>query len=176
MWLTKIYLEAIGKCRCSILILFFYQYSWSCSLYAQHYIFCCRSPDSQKRVEKIDDLRLLFIHMHHLINEFRPHQARETLRKMLEIQKNQRLETADRFQKHLEKVIWVISFQWFQSVIWDVIELSHVLELYSESHDKWIPQWQTSRSWPVMGDHFLGIFLFNTVRFTSIDHLFQKTS
>ena len=63
-----------------------------------------KAPDSHKRGEKIDDLTLLFIHMHHLINEFRPHQARETLRVMMEVQQRQRLETAERFQKHLEKV------------------------------------------------------------------------
>lgn len=33
-------------------------------------------PDSPKRQEKIDDISLLFIHMHHLINEFRPHQVK----------------------------------------------------------------------------------------------------
>lgn len=49
-------------------------------------------------------MTLLFIHMHHLINEFRPHQARETLRVMMQMQRRQRLETAERFQKHLEKV------------------------------------------------------------------------
>ena len=32
-------------------------------------------PDSPKRTEKMDDLTLLFIHIHHLINEFRPHQV-----------------------------------------------------------------------------------------------------
>ena len=32
-------------------------------------------PDSPKRAEKMNDLTLLFIHMHHLINEFRPHQV-----------------------------------------------------------------------------------------------------
>ena len=63
-----------------------------------------KAPDSQRRMEKIDDLTLLFIHMHHLINEFRPHQARETLRVMLEVQKNQRLETIERFQKHFALV------------------------------------------------------------------------
>jgi len=63
-----------------------------------------RAPDSQRRLDKIDDLTLLFIHMHHLINEFRPHQARETLRVMLEKQKRERLETVEKFRKHLQCV------------------------------------------------------------------------
>ena len=63
-----------------------------------------RAPDSSRRIEKIDDLTLLFIHMHHLINEFRPHQARETLRVLLDSQRRQRLETVDRFRKHLTRV------------------------------------------------------------------------
>lgn len=61
-------------------------------------------PDNPRRAEKIDDLSLLFVHIHHLLNEFRPHQARETLRVLMELQKRTRVETAVRFQKHLEKV------------------------------------------------------------------------
>lgn len=58
---------------------------------------------------KIDDLSLLFVNMHHLLNEFRPHQARETLRVMMEMQKRQRVETATRFQKHLDKVREIVN-------------------------------------------------------------------
>lgn len=63
-----------------------------------------KAPESPKRTEKLDDLSLLFIHMHHLINLFRPHQARETLRVLLEQQHRQRLETTSRFRKHLKTV------------------------------------------------------------------------
>ncbi|KFM65873.1 mediator of RNA polymerase II transcription subunit 7-like [Stegodyphus dumicola] len=67
-----------------------------------------RCPDTNKREEKKEDINLLFIHTHHLINEFRPHQARETLRVMLDVQKRQRIETTERFQKQLEKVMEVL--------------------------------------------------------------------
>lgn len=63
-----------------------------------------RCPDTSKRLEKKEDMSLLFVHMHHLINEFRPHQARETLRVLLDVQRRQRLDTAHRFHKHLDKV------------------------------------------------------------------------
>ena len=63
-----------------------------------------KAPDSPKREEKIEDLNLLFINMHHLINEFRPHQARETLRVMLHVQRRRRVQVADKFKEHLEKV------------------------------------------------------------------------
>jgi len=63
-----------------------------------------KAPDSPKREEKIEDLNLLFINMHHLINEFRPHQARETLRVMLHVQRRRRMQVADKFREHLDKV------------------------------------------------------------------------
>lgn len=63
-----------------------------------------QSPDSSRRAEKVEDISLLFIHIHHLLNEFRPHQARETVRVMLDLQKRQRNETTIRLQKHIDKV------------------------------------------------------------------------
>ncbi|KAK2725936.1 mediator of RNA polymerase II transcription subunit 7-like [Artemia franciscana] len=67
-----------------------------------------KCPESPRRQEKLEDITLLFIHMHHLVNEFRPHQARETLRVMLEMQKRQRIETAERFQRHLDQALDVL--------------------------------------------------------------------
>ncbi|XP_074429649.1 mediator of RNA polymerase II transcription subunit 7-like [Larus michahellis] len=67
-----------------------------------------RSPESIKPEEELEDLKLLFVHVHHLINEYCPHQAWETLRVTMEVQKCQRLETAERFQKHLERVVEMI--------------------------------------------------------------------
>jgi len=65
-------------------------------------------PDSPLRAEKVEDPSLLFIHIHQLLNEFRPHQAGETLRVMMELQRRQRIKTAQRFQKHLDKVMQIL--------------------------------------------------------------------
>ena len=67
-----------------------------------------KTPESPKREEKIEDINLLFIHMHHLINEFRPHQARETLRVMLMVQKRKRTQFTAKFKEQLEKVEGII--------------------------------------------------------------------
>jgi len=61
------------------------------------------APASPERLKKIEEIKILFINLHHLINEFRPHQARETLRIMLHRQKQTRLETAERLKKNIEK-------------------------------------------------------------------------
>lgn len=67
-----------------------------------------KEPASPKRTRKLDDIQLLFINMHHLVNELRPHQARETLRVMMERQKQQRLETADKLDKLVDKVLALV--------------------------------------------------------------------
>jgi hypothetical protein len=57
------------------------------------------------RDQKLEDLEMLFINMHHLINELRPHQARDNIRCILEMQKQQRIEIAQKFRSHLYKIV-----------------------------------------------------------------------
>ncbi len=70
-----------------------------------------KCPESSKREEKLDDINLLFIHMHHLINEYRPHQARETLRVMLMVQKRRRVQFTTKFKDQLNKVKNIIQVE-----------------------------------------------------------------
>jgi len=53
-----------------------------------------KCPDNEERIEKIETIRTLFINIHHLINEYRPVQARDTLRQLI---KHQNLEITVKF-------------------------------------------------------------------------------
>ncbi|XP_065193248.1 mediator of RNA polymerase II transcription subunit 7-like [Sycon ciliatum] len=68
-----------------------------------------QAPSSPKREEKVNDISLLFINLHHLINEYRPHQARETLRVMMDRQRTQRQSAITEMQGHLDKVRTVLA-------------------------------------------------------------------
>lgn len=68
-----------------------------------------KCPDTSRRDDKIADIQMLFVQMHHLINELRPHQARETIRCLLIGQKRSRLETTIKMKAHIEKVIDAIN-------------------------------------------------------------------
>ncbi|MFH4974378.1 hypothetical protein AB6A40_001087 [Gnathostoma spinigerum] len=61
-----------------------------------------RCPDHPERLEKLNNLRLLFINMHHLINEYRPLQARDTLQLMLKQQISSIESVIERFRLHLK--------------------------------------------------------------------------
>ena len=84
-----------------------------------------KCPESPKREEKIEEINLLFIHMHHLINEFRPHQARETLRVMLMVQRRKRTQFTAKFKEQLEKV---------ETIIQEAIENLPEPDIVGETH------------------------------------------
>lgn len=65
-------------------------------------------PDTDKRIEKCNDLATLFINFHHLINELRPHQARETLRVWLSTQKRTREDITKKLNTEMDKMTKVL--------------------------------------------------------------------
>lgn len=67
-----------------------------------------KCPDTDKRIEKCNDLATLFINFHHLINELRPHQARETLRVWLNAQRRTREEIAKKLNAEMDKMTKVL--------------------------------------------------------------------
>lgn len=74
-----------------------------------------KCPDTDKRIEKCNDLATLFINFHHLINELRPHQARETLRVWLGTQRRTREDIIKKLNAEMEKMNKVLAeFQEFE--------------------------------------------------------------
>lgn len=67
-----------------------------------------KCPDTGKREEKCSDISMLFLQMHHLINELRPHQARETIRVTLHNQRRQRIEIINRLNRQIDRVVEMI--------------------------------------------------------------------
>lgn len=67
-----------------------------------------KCPDTEKRIEKCNDLATLFINFHHLINELRPHQARETIRVWLNTQKRTREEITKKLNVEMAKMTKVL--------------------------------------------------------------------
>ena len=53
--------------------------------------------------EKLDEVELLFLNMHNLINAFRPHQARETVIQMLETQVQERRDAARDIRRTIDE-------------------------------------------------------------------------
>lgn len=67
-----------------------------------------KCPDTDKRIEKCNDLATLFINFHHLINELRPHQARETLRVWLNTQKRTRDDITKKLNAEMDRMSRVL--------------------------------------------------------------------
>uniref|UniRef100_A0A1I7TBG3 Mediator of RNA polymerase II transcription subunit 7 n=1 Tax=Caenorhabditis tropicalis TaxID=1561998 RepID=A0A1I7TBG3_9PELO len=70
-----------------------------------------RCPDHPAREDKMNDLHTIFINMHHLINEFRPVQARESVRVLQDRQIAELTDICDTFKQYLEEGKEVIDDQ-----------------------------------------------------------------
>ncbi|KAG0255647.1 Mediator of RNA polymerase II transcription subunit 7 [Actinomortierella ambigua] len=64
------------------------------------------STSPSQYAEKVEQIRLIFINMHHILNEYRPHQAKETLRLMMQDQ----LDRKRRETQALRRVVNVTGF------------------------------------------------------------------
>jgi len=62
------------------------------------------SLDPKFAAPKVDDLRTLFFNAHQLMNEYRPHQARESLIAMMEAQLQQKKDQVEGVAKMTGKV------------------------------------------------------------------------
>jgi mediator of RNA polymerase II transcription subunit 7 len=62
------------------------------------------ADDPAQAPPKIQDMTILFLNAHHMINEYRPHQARETLIFMMEAQVERKLAEIKRVKDLAEKM------------------------------------------------------------------------
>lgn len=62
------------------------------------------SKAPEEFLAKVEDIRVILINMHHLINEYRPHQSRESLILMIEEQIEQKKLEAERIKTESEAV------------------------------------------------------------------------
>ncbi|CAI5437605.1 unnamed protein product [Caenorhabditis angaria] len=74
-----------------------------------------RCPDHPSRDEKMNDIHTIFINMHHLINEYRPVQGRDTIRLLQQQQLEQLEETVKRFRDYMQQGRSVLCAQ-FESI------------------------------------------------------------
>lgn len=61
-------------------------------------------PETDRRLEMCQHISLLFIQMHHLINELRPHQSRESIRVSHLLQRRSRIATTDSVNHLIDSV------------------------------------------------------------------------
>lgn len=63
-----------------------------------------RDPQSEERQKLHTELELLFVNIHQLVNEYRPHQAKETLIVLMQMQEKSRRETSEKLCKLVQAV------------------------------------------------------------------------
>ncbi|TPP64347.1 Mediator complex subunit 7 [Fasciola gigantica] len=69
-----------------------------------------RDPSSPKRTERLDNLAILFINMHHLVNEYRQHQARDLLREILSYQASNDFSSFSASLSNLMTILFLFCF------------------------------------------------------------------
>ncbi|KAI9339587.1 MED7 protein-domain-containing protein [Obelidium mucronatum] len=80
----------------------------------------------EEYIAKIEDIRLIYINIHYLLNGYRPHQARDTLKLFMELQVKRRQNMTTSIQSCLNEIKDV--FRELEKSIDRVIEPSHQRE------------------------------------------------